>query len=179
METYNTGAISSRGAKEADLLKRNNLNEPTNVDLPKKKLPFSAAFSSTSDVRRKRKISKVKTKVKTQRDELAEAVIRGDLQKIEDIIDVLDLLHGRGIAAVLSYKYSYDPDTDVVRSEETSEDEDMEIKTKESQYRTCLNIVHLACIFDQEQVLEFLAMYGHSKLKQRLLCLRVLYIYLY
>ena len=131
-----------------------------------REIPVSATYSSASDIRRKRKISKVKTKVKTQRDEIAEAVIKGDLQKIEDIIDVLDLLHGRGISSVMSYRYSYYPDTDVVRSEETAENENNQ--NKETLYRSFLNIIHLACVFDQEQVIEFLAMYGHSTLKLRL-----------
>ena len=144
------------------------LNKPKNEDFLRRELPVSAAFSSASDIRRKRKISKVKTKVKTQKDDIAEAVIRGDLQKIEDIIDVLDLLHGRGIHVVLSYRYSYNPETGVVTSKETAEDENKGIKTKESLYRDYLNIIHLACIFDQEQVIEFLALYGHTNLKQRL-----------
>ena len=48
------------------------LYQPKNEDFLKKEVPVSAAFSSASDVRRKRKISKVKTKVKTQRDDIAE-----------------------------------------------------------------------------------------------------------
>ena len=67
------------------------LSKPNNDEL-QREVPVSASYSSASNIRRKRKISKVKTKVRTQRDEIAEAVIRGDLQKIEDIIDVLDLL---------------------------------------------------------------------------------------
>ena len=143
------------------------LSKPNNDEL-QREVPVSASYSSASDIRRKRKISKVQTKVRTQRDEIAEAVIRGDLQKIEDIIDVLDLLHGRGVISVLSYRYSYNPDTDVVRSEETAEDENNGLKNKETLYRSFLNIIHLACVFDQEQVIEFLALYGHSTLKLRL-----------
>ena len=146
---------------------QNFLNQSKNKDFLNREVPVSAAFSSASDIRRKRKISKVKTKAKTQKDDLAEAVIRGDLQKIEDIIDVLDLLHGRGIDSVLSYRYSYNPETGVVRSKETKEEENNEPNTKESLYRDFLNIIHLACIFDQDQVIEFLAMYGLSNLKQR------------
>ena len=146
---------------------QNMLNQPKNEDFLNRAVPVSAAFSSASDMRRRRKISKVKTKAKTQKDDLAEAVIRGDLQKIEDIIDVLDLLHGRGINSVLSYRYSYNPETSVVRSKDTSEEENNWPNTKDSLYRDFLNIIHLACIFDQDQVIEFLAMYGLSKLKQR------------
>ena len=157
---------STRACSRSFLHEQNMLNKPKNEDFLRREV--SAAFSSASDIRRKRKISKVKTKVKTQKDDIAEAVISGDLQKIEDIIDVLDLLHGRGIHVVLSYRYSYNPDTGVVTSKETAEDENKSIKTKESLYRDFLNIIHLACIFDQEQVIEFLALYGHTNLKQRL-----------
>ena len=144
------------------------LSQPKNEDFLKREVPVSAAFSSASNIRRKRKISKVKTKVKTQKDDIAEAVIRGDLLKIEDIIDVLDLLHGRGIHVVLSYRYSYNPYTGVVTSKETAEDENNGPKNKESLYIDFLNIIQLACIFDQEQVIEFLALYGHTNIKQRL-----------
>ena len=159
---------STRACSRSFLHEQNMLNKPKNEDFLRREMPVSAAFSSASDIRRKRKISKVKTKVKTQKDDIAEAVIRGDLQKIEDIIDVLDLLHGRGIHVVLSYRYSYNPDTGVVTSKETAEDENKGIKTIESLYRDYLNIIHLACIFDQEQVIEFLALYGHTNIKQRL-----------
>ena len=129
-----------------------------------KDFPHSAAFSSTSSIKRKRKISKVKTKAKTQKDELAEAVIKGDLQKIEDIIDVLDMVHGRGIFVVLSYKYFYNPDTDTVRSQDSSD----EAPDLGSEFTESLNAIHLACIFDQEQVIDFLSMYGINKIKQSL-----------
>ena len=131
------------------------------------KPPVSAAFSSTSDIRRKRKISKVKTKAKTQRDELAEAVLKGDLERIDDIIDVLDMLHGRGFFVVLSYRYSYNPDTDTVTSQDASQNTDYDTTIQPFNYSQDLNIIHLACIFDQEQVIDFLAMYGLKNLQQR------------
>ena len=79
----------------------------------------SSGVSTSTAIKRKRKISKVtnyleqknffnilnyqsfflikvKTKSRSQRDDIAEAVIRGDLEKIEDIIEVLDMVHGRG-----------------------------------------------------------------------------------
>ena len=64
----------------------------------------SAAFSSASEVRRIRKISKVSNKNKTQQDDLAEAVIKGDVFKLEKIIDVVSLLYGeRGLTVIMSY----------------------------------------------------------------------------
>ena len=131
------------------------------------KPPVSAAFSSTSDIKRKRKISKVKSKAKTQRDELAEAVLKGDLEKIDDIIDVLDMVHGRGFFVVLSYKYSYNPETDTVTSLDASYNNNDDDSILHHNYCQGLNIIHLACIFDQEQVIDFLAMYGLKNLKQR------------
>ena len=121
--------------------------------------PHSAVFSANSNITRKRKISKVKSKTKTQKEELVEAVIKGDLQKIEDIIDVLDLIHGRGIFVVMSYQYSYNINTDVVK---TQEDEDPYL----DKYSKSLNIIHITCIFDQDQVVDFLCMYGVNKIKQ-------------
>ena len=158
------GSLSTRACSRPTFHEQNMLDQQS-MDVVQRELAISATYSSASDVRRKRKISKVKTKKKTQQDDIAEAVIRGDIQKIEDIIDVLDTLHGRGINCVLSYRYSYNPDTGVV---ETAGEDSNLVKTAEEQYRNFLNIIHLACIFDQEQVIEFLALYGHNNMKQRL-----------
>ena len=68
----------------------------------------------------------------------------------------------------MSYKYQYNPSTDTVR---VQDDLDTEVPgesgdcDEDSIYRE-LNIVHLACIFDQEQVLELLAMYGVAAMKE-------------
>ena len=76
----------------------------------------SMYFSSASEARRIRKISKVSTKTKTQQDDLAEAVIDGDITKVEEIVDVLSMLYGeRGVAVVMSYLYEYDPPTHLVK----------------------------------------------------------------
>ena len=156
---YHTSVENSPNKKSGRFIEQLHQNQ---------KLPISAAFSSTSDIRRKRKISKVKTKARTQRDELAEAVLKGDLEKIDDIIDVLDMVHGRGFFVVLSYKYSYNPETDTVTSLETSHNNnDYDDTILHHNYCHSLNIIHLACIFDQEQVIDFLEMYGLKNLKQR------------
>ena len=41
-------------------------------------------------------------------------------------------------------------------------------KTDDQKFYTGLNIVHLACIFDQQQAIDFLSMYGVSKIRQGL-----------
>ena len=125
----------------------------------------SAAYSSTSDFKRKRKISKVKTKTKSQKDDLAESIIKGNLQNIEDIIDVLDSLYGKGISICLSYKYQYNPNTDTVRVQDVL-DSEVSHETDEDSIYSDLNIVHLACIFDQDQVLEFLSLYGVASMRE-------------
>ena len=80
----------------------------------------SAAFSSASEVRRIRKISKVSNKTKTQQGDLAEAVIKGDVSKLEEIIDVLSLLYGeRGLVVIMLYLYNYNPETHIVRCIQT------------------------------------------------------------
>ena len=61
-----------------------------------------------------------------------------------------------GLSVVLSYKYLYNPETDIVRASDDNQDK----KTRE------LSIIHLACIFDQDQVIEFLAMYGLNNIHQ-------------
>ena len=124
-------------------------------------IPHSAAFSSTSDFKRKRKISKVKTKSKSQKDELAESVIKGNLQKIEDIIDVLDSLYGKGFSICLSYKYQYNHQTDTVRVQDVADKE-----LDGCIFSNDLNIIHLACIFDQDQVLELLSRYGLAVMRE-------------
>ena len=126
-------------------------------------IPNSAAFSANSDLRRKRKISKVKTKSKSQKDDLAESVIKGNLRNIEDIIDVLDSLYGAGFPICLSYKYQYNHSTDTVRVQEKETADEF---VEESVFSTDLNIVHLACIFDQDQVLEFLSLYGVASMRE-------------
>ena len=131
----------------------------------------SAAFSSASEVRRIRKISKVSNKNKTQQDDLAEAVIKGDVSKLEEIIDVLSLLYGEsGLALIMLYLYDYDPDTHIVRSIQKTENKEKlnNYKTDDQKFFTGLNIVHLACIFDQQQAIDFLSMYGVSKIRQGL-----------
>ena len=144
-----------------------NVHQKANVNNLSRSQPASeAVFSASTSIVRKRKISKVKTKSKTQKDELAEAVIKGDLRKIEDIIDVLDMLHGRGFSVVLSYHYNYNPDRDVVNFQEDSDNKSGK-KLADSKYISSLNIINLACIFDQGQVIDFLAMYGVNKIKQR------------
>ena len=121
----------------------------------------SMDFSSASEVRRIRKISKVTNKTKTQQEDLAEAIIKGDVTKLEEIIDVLGLLYGeRGFAVIMSYSYEYNPETHLVRLT-TKPD-----KNKEDDFYTGLNIVHLACIFDQQQAIEFLSMYGVAKIRR-------------
>ena len=144
-----------------------NVHQKANINNLSRSHPASeAVFSASTSIVRKRKISKVKTKSKTQKDELAEAVIKGDLTKIEDIIDVLDMLHGRGFSVVLSYHYNYNPDRDVVNFQEDSENKSGK-KLSDSRYISSLNIINLACIFDQGQVIDFLSMYGVNKIKQR------------
>ena len=144
-----------------------NVHQKANVNNLSRTHPASSAvFSASTSIVRKRKISKVKGKSKTQKDELAEAVIKGDLTKIEDIIDVLNMLHGRGFSVVLSYHYNYNPDRDVVDFHEDSDNKSGE-KSADSKYISSLNIINLACIFDQGQVIDFLAMYGVNQIKQR------------
>ena len=63
-----------------------------------------------------------------------------------------------GLSVVLSYKYLYNPETDIVRASDDNYDD----KTRE----LSLSIIHLACIFDQDQVIEFLAMYGLNNIHQ-------------
>ena len=66
----------------------------------------------------------------------------------------------------MSYKYQYNPNTDTVRVQDVLETEGPgEVTDEDSIYRD-LNIVHLACIFDQEQVLELLALYGVAAMKE-------------
>ena len=64
------------------------------------------------------------------------------------------MVHGRGLSVVLSYKYGYNPSTDIVRALEPTSTE------------VGFNLVHLACIFDQEQVIDLLGMYGLNNLNQ-------------
>ena len=66
-----------------------------------------------------------------------------------------------GLSVVLSYKYLYNPETDIVRASDDNQDD----KTRELGM-TELSIIHLACIFDQDQVIEFLAMYGLNNIHQ-------------
>ena len=76
------------------------------------------------------------------------------------------MLHGRGFSVVLSYHYNYNPDRDVVDFQEDSDNKSGE-KSADSKYISSLNIINLACIFDQGQVIDFLAMYGVNQIKQR------------
>ena len=53
-------------------------------------------------MRRIRKISKVSNKNKTQQEDIAEAVIKRDVSKLEEITDVLGFLYGeRGLAVIM------------------------------------------------------------------------------
>ena len=67
----------------------------------------------------------------------------------------------------MSYKYQYNHNTDTVRVQDVADSEgSAEAESEEDSVYRDLNIVHLACIFDQEQVLELLALYGVAAMKE-------------
>ena len=74
-------------------------------------------------------------------------------------------MYGKGFPICLSYKYQYNHNTDTVRVQDVADSEGSGESEEDSVYRD-LNIVHLACIFDQEQVLELLALYGVAAMKE-------------
>ena len=121
-------------------------------------------FSSDTDVRIMRKKGSVmsQTKSKTSQDDLALAVIEGNVAKVEEIIDAYVLLYNeRGIDVVLNFLYDLNPDTQQVTCRDRAAKygdqvfHDIGDIREDEMYSSRLSIIHLACIFDQEQVILF------------------------
>ena len=61
------------------------------------------------------------------------------------------LYRERGWEVVLQYAYQFSPETHLVKVISKQEEREYHVR-EEGQFYTDLNIIHLICIFDQQQV---------------------------
>ncbi|XP_023328277.1 transient receptor potential channel pyrexia [Eurytemora carolleeae] len=127
--------------------------------------PLSFTSSTNSGTRHLRKISKVTGgKTRTTQEDLAQAVLEGNLRKIEEIIDVFIAMNGpSGLDIVLGYRYDYDTTKQIIQSVHTFSHFNQESCEK---YTMNLSVLGLCCIFDAEHVISLLSLYGIFRIKE-------------
>lgn len=96
-------------------------------------------------------------KKKTNQEDLALAIVEGNLVKVEEIVEAyVSLYRGDGFRRILSYRYDIDSRTLVITCVENPlVDQQNELVSDEGIGKDMfkgLSALHIACAFDQEQV---------------------------
>ncbi|TRY61220.1 hypothetical protein TCAL_02177 [Tigriopus californicus] len=118
-------------------------------------------------MRKKVSVTSQDGKKKSNQQDLALAIIEGNLPKVEEIVDAYTSLYGsNGFDLILNYRYNINPKTFSIAMAQDQPVSGSSISLGEQldmfQGLSCL---HIACAFDQEQILAYFIRYGSSVLK--------------
>lgn len=118
-------------------------------------------------MRKKVSVTSQDGKKKTNQQDLAFAIVEGNLTKVEEIVDAYTSLYGStGFEMILNFRYNINPRTFSITTSQSEPICSSTISMGEHvdmfQGLSCL---HIACAFDQEQVLAYFIRYGASVLK--------------
>ena len=141
----------------------------------------SDQYSSSDEVKIKRKLSTVSHSLDNDTEdqtELAEAVINGNKKRVKSAVEShFYKLGEKAVSRISQYQYTYNPDTLYVEStgfvslfkmraaSATLTTGLYRVNQLLSRFTTNLNIIDLACIFDQEHIISLLYSYGIGKQK--------------
>ncbi len=101
---------------------------------------------------------------KSNQEELALAAIDGNVAKVEEIAEAFIALYmGEGFRILMRYRYDIDPRTlEITCVENPLADQEVSTERLETDVFKGLSILHIACAFDQEQVVSYFLRYGSA-----------------
>ncbi len=127
---------------------------------PRRGSDFGTRHTKTArGIRNMRKNVSIKTHQgkKSNQEDLALAVVDGNVSKVEEIVEAFIALYmGEGFRIVMRYRYDLDPRTLEITCVENPLADQQDVESSPEGVSTDmfkgLSILHIACAFDQEQV---------------------------
>ncbi len=130
-------------------------------------------LQSANHIRQMRKKVSVTSrgKKKTNQEDLAMAIVDGNVGKVEDIIEAyVTLYRGDGFRMITRFRYDIDPRTMIITCVENplAADQTEGVVSPEGVSKDMflgLSALHIACAFDQENVVNYFLRYGNTILR--------------
>ena len=130
-------------------------------------------IKSAKQVRNMRKKVSVTSqgKSRTNQEDLAMAIVEGNMKRISEVVEAyIALYKGNGFQLIMRYRYDIDPRNLVITcvdnvKDYSGEQEAGSPKGEQVDMFVGLSVLHIACVFDQEQVISYFTRYGNSILK--------------